>query len=160
MWLLTSTGISTGQLALAPAVQQVVDAVRLPRGQQPDAGPVVGEARAPSACAKRSAERGERVVDLGPRQVEPVELELDAQEERLVGVVGVLLQVDDVAAVGGDERGGGGDDARLVGAGDEQPGGGGGHAGKPVTRRGPGFGASIALPSPSVGSWSRSRRVA
>ena len=47
-------------------------------------------------------------------------------EERPVGVVGVLLEVDDVAAVFRDERRGGGDDAPAVGAGDEQSGRGGG----------------------------------
>ena len=54
--------------------------------------------------------------------VEAVELELDALEERAVGVVGVLLEVDDVAAVRGDERRHRGDDAAAVGAGDEQHG--------------------------------------
>ena len=37
-------------------------------------------------------------------------------------MVGVLLEVDDVAAVSGDERRHGGDDAAAVGTGDEQHG--------------------------------------
>ena len=49
-----------------------------------------------------------------------IELELDSLKERAVGVIGVLLQVDDVAAVGGDERRDGRDDARTVGAGHQQ----------------------------------------
>ena len=60
--------------------------------------------------------------DLVASQREAVELELDALEERGVGVIGVLLEVDDVAAVGGDERGDGGDDAAAIGTGDEQHG--------------------------------------
>ena len=60
--------------------------------------------------------------DLVAGQREAVELELDALEERAVGVIGVLLEVDDVAAVGGDERRHGGDDAAAIGTGDEQHG--------------------------------------
>ena len=60
--------------------------------------------------------------DLVTGDGEAVELELDALEEGAVGVVGVLLQVDDVAAVRRDERGHGGDDAVTVATGDEQHG--------------------------------------
>ena len=55
-------------------------------------------------------------------EVDAVELELDALEERAVGVVRVLLEVDDVAAVLGHERGHRGDDAGPVRARHEQDG--------------------------------------
>ena len=109
------------ELALAPAVQQVVDAVRLAGGQQPDPGPVVGEAELPPH-GEPLGHRGEGGTDLVSGQVEAGELDLDPQEEGDVAVVGVLLQVDDVAAVPGHEGRDGRDDAGPVRAGDEQAG--------------------------------------
>ena len=50
-----------------------------------------------------------------PREVAAVEQELDPLEEHAVGAVGVLLRVDDVAAVAVHEVGDRGDDAGLVG---------------------------------------------
>ncbi len=102
-----------GELAGAPPVEEVVEAVRLLRGEDRDAGPLVGEAQAP-AHAEALGDGGERRADLLAGQVDAVELELDALEEGAVGVVRVLLEVDDVAAVLGHERGDGRDDAGPV----------------------------------------------
>ena len=69
-----------------------------------------------TSMSNRSATllRRGRVVAL---EGEAVELELDPLEEHAVDVVGVLLGVDDVAAVAPHEVGDRGDDAGAVGAG-------------------------------------------
>jgi hypothetical protein len=123
------------QLALPPAVQQVVHAVGLLGGQQPHPRSLVREPQRRSH-AEALGERRERPRDVLPRQVEPVQLELHPQEERLVRLVGVLLQVDDVAPVPRHERGGRGDDPRLVGTRRQQSRGRSGrHAAQPPTAR-------------------------
>ena len=69
---------------------------------------------------KRSTIGRERGLDLVAAEVEAVEHELDPLEEHAVGAVGVLLGVDDVAAVAVDEVGDGRDDPGLVGARQQQ----------------------------------------
>src|SRR5258706_8410003 len=88
------------EFTCAPPVEEVVQAVRLLRRQEGDPLTLVGEPQAPGhlelVCDRRERRRYRR-----PVEVEAVELELDSLEERAVGVVGVLLEIDDVAAVGG-----------------------------------------------------------
>ena len=71
-------------------------------------------------CSKRSTSGRERRLDLVAREVAAVERELDPLEEHAVGAVGVLLRVDDVAAVAEHEVGDGRDDAGLVGTRQQQ----------------------------------------
>ena len=68
------------------------------------------------------AEIGE--VFLREVDVEIFGIELDAHQEEAGLFVGVLVGVQDVAAVAVDEVGDGGDFAFAVGAGDEEDGGG------------------------------------
>ncbi len=91
------------QVATAATVKKVVEAVRLSRDEHRDARSLVGEAQRPTHREPLQLGFGGG-GDLVPRQRETVELELDPLEERTVGVVGVLLEIDDVAAVSGDER--------------------------------------------------------
>ncbi len=107
------------ELAAARPGEKIDEAVRLLRHQHPDPRDVVGEAhRALHAEAVDDGTEGG--LDLVPPEVAAVEQELDSLEEHTVGAVGVLLGVDDVAAVAVDEVGGGGDDARLVGTRQQQ----------------------------------------
>ena len=110
-----------GEVAAALAMEQIVEAVRLPRDEHGDTGSFVGEAQRPAHLELLEHGRGDG-GDLVASEAEAVELELDALEERAVGVIGVLLEVDDVAAVRSDERREGGDDAAAIRAGDEQHG--------------------------------------
>ena len=63
-------------------------------------------------------------LDLDASEIAAVELELDALEEDTVVGVGVLLRVDDVAAVAEHEVGDRGDDTGLVGTREQQDRGG------------------------------------
>ena len=81
--------------------------------------------------SKRSTSRAERGLDLVAGEVAPVEQELDPLEEHAVGAVGVLLRVDDVAAVAVHEVGDGRDDPGLVGTRQQE------HRGRAVARRSP-----------------------
>ena len=108
-----------GEVAAALAMEQIVEAVRLPRDEHGDTGSFVGEAQRPAHLELLEHGRGDG-GDLVTSEAEAVELELDALEEGAVGVIGVLLEVDDVAALRSDERCERGDDAAAIRAGDEQ----------------------------------------
>ena len=99
-------------LAGGEAGQQVGEAVRLAGGEDGDAGHVVAE-RDADVHAEVGGDRGEGRGDLVAGQREAVEVELDPLEEDAGGGVGVLVGVEDVAAVGGDEVGDGRDEPRA-----------------------------------------------
>ena len=111
------------QLARVPPREQVDQAVRRLGGEHGDPRPLVGEPELDVHVELRG-DGGERLEDAGPLEREALELELDPLEEHAVGAIGVLLGVDDVAAVAPHEVGDGRDDARSVRAGEQQHGGG------------------------------------
>jgi hypothetical protein len=103
-----------GELTATRSGQEVDEAVRLARHQDADARHVVGEADG-AVHVEAVDERSERGRDLVTREVATLERELDPLEEDAVGAVGVLLGVDDVAAVPVHEVGDRGHHAGLVG---------------------------------------------
>ena len=93
--------------------------MRLPRGEDRDLGPLVGEAHRdvhPETLRHR-VERGGEVVT---PHAALVHVELDPLEEDAGLVIGVLLGVQDVAARIEDELRDPVDEARLVATGDQQ----------------------------------------
>ena len=101
------------ELAPPRAREQVDEAVRLLRDEDADAVDARRRSARRTACRTARSARCERGLDLVASQVAAVELELDPLEEHAVGAVGVLLRVEDVAAVPVHEVGDGGDDPRA-----------------------------------------------
>ena len=126
-----TTGTSIGELAAcATAPSRSTRQCASLDTSTPTRGHVVGEAHR-ALHAEAFDDRSERGLDLVAGEVEAVEQELDPLEEHAVGAVGVLLRVDDVAAVAVHEVGDGRDDTGLVGAREQQH---RGRAGTPFTR--------------------------
>jgi len=113
-----------GQFAGLMAPDQVVQAMRQRTHQDRCAHRPAVEADAPAhrvTLGQRGPGRGE-VVGV---EVAAAEVELHAHEEFAMLAVGVLIRVQQVAAVLGDEVRHGRNDAARVRAGDQQAGGGG-----------------------------------
>ena len=104
------------ELAAAPAPQQVEQAVVLARDEDRDALAIGRVGDRPLHRERLGDLRRERPLQLGAAEVEPVEVERHAHEERPAGRVGrVLVGVEDVRAVLEQEARDGRDDARPVG---------------------------------------------
>ena len=103
-WLLITTGMSTASSPLRWRCRRSLRQCDSRDTSRATSRTLVGEAQRP-AHRELLDHRPDGGSDLVAGDGEAVELELDALEEGAVGVVGVLLEVDDVAAVGRDERG-------------------------------------------------------
>jgi hypothetical protein len=111
------------QLAAPVAPQQLGQAVVVARDEDRHPLAMLGVLEPPAAGPEPGAHLlGELRLERVGRLLQPVELELQPHEElAAVGVGGVLVGLEDVAAAVAQERRDLGDDPRPVRAGDEQP---------------------------------------